>query len=107
MITDNIDNIAFAFFSSLVLCSILNDSYIIIYNFLDNSSVKKKINYLKKVFKVIINLSINNYKNDIINIKVLGLVIVVIEEKLVFSVVLYGLPSRCFSSPVSRNDLRL
>ena len=61
---DNIDKIAFAFFSSLVICSILNDSYLIVNNFFKNSYIKKKISYLTKIYKVIVGLSTNNYKND-------------------------------------------
>ena len=61
---DNIDKIAFAFFSSLVVCSILNDSYSIINSILKNNYVKKKIDYCKKIYKVIINLSLCNYKKD-------------------------------------------
>lgn len=64
MNSDNIDKIAFAFFSSLVACSILNDSYLVISNFIKNSYVKKKISYLKKIYKIFINLSFNNYKKD-------------------------------------------
>ena len=61
---DNIDKIAFAFFSSLVICSILNDSYLIINDFFKNSYIKKKISYLSKIYKIIIGLSMNNYKKD-------------------------------------------
>ena len=53
---DNIDKIALAFFSSLLICSILNDSYSIINNFLKNNYVKNKIDYLKKIYKIIISL---------------------------------------------------
>ena len=39
---DSIDNLAFAFFSTLTFCSILSDSYIILNNFLNKNHVKKK-----------------------------------------------------------------
>ena len=63
-IDDNIDNIAFAFFSSLVICSILNDSYSVLNNFYKSNYIKKKISYFKKISNVLINLTCNNYKND-------------------------------------------
>ena len=61
---DNIDKIALAFFSSLIVCSILNDSYSIINSILKNNYVKKRIDYCKKIYKVIISLSLCNYKKD-------------------------------------------
>jgi len=50
---DNIDNLAFSFFSLLTFCSLLSDSYIIINSFLKNNYVKKKINNIKNISKVI------------------------------------------------------
>lgn len=61
---DNIDNLAFAFFASLAICSILNDSYTIFNNFLKNNYVKKKLNYCKKIKTVIFGLLFNQYEND-------------------------------------------
>ncbi len=61
---DNIDNLAFSFFSLLTFCSVLSDSYIVINNFLKSNEVKKKMNYLNKVFKVVVGLSFKKYKND-------------------------------------------
>lgn len=62
--TENINNLAFTFFSGLVICSILSDSYIIINNILNNNYIKKKISYCKKLYKIIIGLSFNFYKRD-------------------------------------------
>jgi len=61
---DNINNLAFSFFSGLVICSIVSDSYIIFNNFLKNNYIKKKLNYCKKIYKIIIGLSFNSFKND-------------------------------------------
>ena len=62
--SENINNLAFSFFSGLVICSILSDSYIILNNFLKNNYIKKKINYFKNIYKIIIGLTLNSFKND-------------------------------------------
>jgi hypothetical protein len=62
--SENINNLAFSFFSGLVICSILSDSYIILNNFLKNNYIKKKINYFKNIYRIIIGLSLNSFKND-------------------------------------------
>ena len=61
---ENIDRLAQSFFLVLIFCSLLSDSYIMLENFIKNDYVKKKINYCKKVSKVLIGLSFNNYKKD-------------------------------------------
>jgi hypothetical protein len=61
---ESIDRLAQGFFISLVLCSLMSDSYITVHNFLKNDYIKKKINYLNKIYKVIVSLTFNNYKND-------------------------------------------
>jgi hypothetical protein len=61
---DNVDNLALAFFTSLVACSILSDSYIVANNFLKNNYIKKRLSYIKKIYKVINAVVRNNYKKD-------------------------------------------
>ena len=62
--SDSIDNLAFSFFSLLTMCSLLSDSYIIINDFFKNTYIKKKINHIKNIGKVIFGLSFKKYKND-------------------------------------------
>jgi len=61
---DNIDNIAFAFFSLLTFCSILSDSYIVINEAFSNTYIKKKFNRFKNFTDVVMGLSFHKYKND-------------------------------------------
>ena len=61
---DYINNLAFSFFSGLVICSLLSDSYIILNNFFKNNYIKKKINYIKNLYKIFISLASNSFKND-------------------------------------------
>jgi hypothetical protein len=61
---DNVDNLALAFFTSLVACSILSDSYIVANNFFKNNYIKKRLSYVKKIYKVINAVVRNNYKKD-------------------------------------------
>jgi hypothetical protein len=61
---ENIDRLAQSFFLVLIFCSLLSDSYIMLENFIKNDYVRKKLNYCKKVSKVLIGLSFNNYKKD-------------------------------------------
>jgi len=61
---ENIDRLAQSFFLVLIFCSLLSDSYIMLENFIKNDYVKKKLNYCKKISKVLIGLSFNNYKKD-------------------------------------------
>jgi hypothetical protein len=60
----DIDKLAQGFFISLVVCSLISDSYITIEKFLKNNYVKKKLNFLNKIYKVVIGITSNNYKND-------------------------------------------
>jgi len=62
--SDNIDNIAQSFFFVLIFCSLVSDSYIVFDNFLKNNYVKKKVGFLKKIYKITINLFCNNYEKD-------------------------------------------
>ena len=62
--TESIDRLAQSFFMVLVFCSFVSDSYIVFENFLKNNYVQKKLNYYKKLYKVVCGLSFNNYKND-------------------------------------------
>jgi len=62
--TQNIDKLAQSFFIVLVFCSVASDSYIFINNILKNSYVKKKINYLKKMYKIARGLTLQNYVSD-------------------------------------------
>jgi hypothetical protein len=62
--SDTINNLAFSFFSGLVICSLLSDSYIILNNFLKNNYIKKKIDYYKNIYRIIVGLSLNSFKND-------------------------------------------
>ena len=64
MSSDNIDRIAFIFFSALTFCAIMNDSYSLFNNLFKNNYVKKKMNNLNKIKKVFIGLLFNNYTND-------------------------------------------
>lgn len=64
MSSDNIDRIAFIFFSALTFCAIMNDSYSLFNNLFKNNYVKKKMNNLNKIRKVFIGLLFNNYTND-------------------------------------------
>jgi hypothetical protein len=50
---DSIDNLAFAFFSLLTFCSILNDIYFVSNSFFKNNYIKKKLNYFKNISKII------------------------------------------------------
>jgi hypothetical protein len=61
---ENIDKIAQSFFILLVFCSLLSDSYIVFNNFLQNNFVKKNINYYKNIYKIVIGVTFNKYKND-------------------------------------------
>jgi len=61
---ESIDRLAQGFFISLVFCSLMSDSYITIHNFIKNDYIKKKINYLNKIYKVVVCLTFNNYKDD-------------------------------------------
>jgi hypothetical protein len=61
---NSIDKVAQGFFISLLVCSFINDSYIIIDNLFKNKHVKKKVNHLSHVYKVVSNIAFNNYKND-------------------------------------------
>jgi hypothetical protein len=61
---ENIDRLAQSFFLVLIFCSLISDSYIILENFMKNDYVKKKINYVKKLSKVVVGLSFSNYKKD-------------------------------------------
>ena len=62
--SSSIDNIAQSFFMVLIFCGVMSDSYIIFNNFFKNDYVKKKTNYYKKIYKVVVGLTLNNYKND-------------------------------------------
>ena len=62
--SENIDNIAQSFFLVLIFCSLVSDFYIAFDNFLNNNYIKKKISYCKKVYKVIVGLTFNNYIKD-------------------------------------------
>jgi hypothetical protein len=62
--SENIDKLAQSFFIVLVFCSVASDSYIFVENLLKNNYVKKKVNYFKKIYKVIRGLTFNNYIND-------------------------------------------
>jgi hypothetical protein len=62
--TQNIDKLAQSFFIVLVFCSVASDSYIFMNNILKNSYVKKKINYVKKMYKIARGLTLQNYVND-------------------------------------------
>ncbi len=64
MSDDNIDRIAFIFFSALTFCALMNDSYSFIHNFFKNDYVKKKVNNINKIKKVFFGLLCNNYNND-------------------------------------------
>ena len=64
MSSDNIDRIAFIFFSALTFCAIMNDSYSLFNNLFKNNYVKKKMSNLNKIKKVFIGLLFNNYTND-------------------------------------------
>ena len=64
MSDDNIDKIAFIFFSALTFCALMNDSYSLVHNFFKNDYVKKKMNNMNKIKKVFFGLLFNNYKND-------------------------------------------
>jgi hypothetical protein len=61
---ENIDKLAQSFFILLVFCSLLSDSYIMFNNFLQNNFIKKNINYYKNIYKIIVGVSFNKYKND-------------------------------------------
>ena len=61
---ESIDRLAQGFFISLIFCSLMSDSYITINNFIKNDYIKKKINYFNKIYKVIVCLTFNNYKDD-------------------------------------------
>ena len=61
---ENIDKLAQSFFLVLIFCSLLSDSYIIFENFIKNDHVRKRINYFKKLSKVVVGLSFSNYKKD-------------------------------------------
>ena len=61
---ENIDKIAQSFFILLVFCSLLSDSYIMFNNFLQNNFIRKNINYYKNIYKIIVGVSFNKYKND-------------------------------------------
>ena len=58
------DNLAQSFFVGLIFCSLLSDSYIIYNDILKNNYIKKKVNYVKKIYDVVVGISCNNYKND-------------------------------------------
>ena len=62
--TDTIDKLAQSFFLALILCSLMNDSYIIIINFTNNTYIKKKVGYIKNIINIAYNLSFNNFKKD-------------------------------------------
>ena len=64
MSDDNIDKIAFIFFSALTFCALMNDSYSLIHNFFKNDYVKKRMNNMNKIKKVFFGLLFNNYKDD-------------------------------------------
>ena len=61
---NSIDNVAQSFFIALIFCSIISDSYIVLNNFFENNYIKKKVNYFKKIYKIVVSLSFNDYKND-------------------------------------------
>ena len=61
---NSIDKVAQGFFISLLVCSFINDSYIIIDNLFKNKHVKKKVNHINHLYKVVSNIAFNNYKND-------------------------------------------
>ena len=62
--SQNIDNIAQSFFIVLIFCSLVSDSYLLFDNFIKNDYIKKKVNYCKKIYKITVDLFLNNYEKD-------------------------------------------
>jgi len=62
--SQNIDNIAQSFFIVLIFCSLVSDSYLLFDNFIKNDYIKKKVNYCKKIYKINVDLFLNNYEKD-------------------------------------------
>jgi len=74
---NDIDNLAQSFFIVLIVCSLMNDSYVVVNNLLNNTYIKKKVNYSNKIYKIAKNMIFNNYEKD----KEGNIIINDIEEK--------------------------
>lgn len=56
---NSIDRIAQWFFVSMITCSVMCDSYISVDKIFKNNYIKKKCNYFKKIYKIIVGLTLN------------------------------------------------
>jgi hypothetical protein len=61
---NDIDNLAQSFFIVLIVCSLMNDSYVVVNNLFNNTYIKKKVNYSNKIYKIAKNMIFNNYEKD-------------------------------------------